>query len=445
LVKRNFTAEQWSHVQSLEHDVIQLPPAWHQPASPVSPDLFAGRDRLTSATLDLRNRYDDLLWGDYSAEQDLMLSLRRGDPVPSDKQTSFALFLTDVQRLIDQTSQTVALPGYTMELGIFSAGTSGLLSVQTFAKYTSIVALYMAQHGNCYGAMDTVLLPLRYTNRTERSTAITHLIAVAVTSITSYSTYALATQCSDTMVLEYGLDQMNRFRHMAFPGDVGNWKYGDSIGALTYAANAGYPADLTPQPMVGYYCQSVKLYDGTYHRWIIQNLPESDPRVAVAKVHLAVNEKYPQYHAKMEDEIETESMGSNDLGWSEISALKLMMGVNIYALMYNKAMPNYREMETRTSVSLAWYDLTRIHFASRLAALNSSATMPAARDSAATTLTAYLSPLPDDPFTLSSFLFSEKLGKHYSVGPDKADDKAAVIYDATNGTVSTGDLWVAPE
>ena len=53
-----------------------------------------------------------------------------------------------------------------------------------------------------------------------------------------------------------------------------------------------------------------------------------------------------------------------------------------------------------------------------------------------------LPPVPNDPFTSGPFLYSKQVDAYYSVGPDKTDDKTAVKFDASNGTMSKGDIWL---
>ena len=54
----------------------------------------------------------------------------------------------------------------------------------------------------------------------------------------------------------------------------------------------------------------------------------------------------------------------------------------------------------------------------------------------------YLGQIPIDPFTDKPFLLGQENGKVYvySPGPDNKDDKAQIVYDPTNGTISPGDI-----
>jgi hypothetical protein len=55
----------------------------------------------------------------------------------------------------------------------------------------------------------------------------------------------------------------------------------------------------------------------------------------------------------------------------------------------------------------------------------------------------YLTAIPKDPFSDANFIYGKTGDSFYlhSVGPDLNDDKAEIIYDPTNGTVSSGDIF----
>lgn len=54
----------------------------------------------------------------------------------------------------------------------------------------------------------------------------------------------------------------------------------------------------------------------------------------------------------------------------------------------------------------------------------------------------YLTTVPKDPFSDANFIYGKTGDSFYlhSVGPDLNDDKAGIIYDPTNGVVSSGDI-----
>src|SRR5690606_16959473 len=91
----------------------------------------------------------------------------------------------------------------------------------------------------------------------------------------------------------------------------------------------------------------------------------------------------------------------------------------------------------REKIVIARYDLLRLFLAQRIETLEGRATT-----SLAELKSRYFAADPPlDPFTGGDFLFNSATGSYYSVGPDKADNTAAPFeYDATNGTLSSGDL-----
>src|SRR5690606_5845556 len=109
-------------------------------------------------------------------------------------------------------------------------------------------------------------------------------------------------------------------------------------------------------------------------------------------------------------------------------------GISAGAYQTAIAQPNIQESATRTRVVQAAYDLTMLHFAERLAQLKAKPIYPGQSG-----IAAYLETVPTDPFSGSPFKKSDN-GIWYSIGPDKDDDNLKVIYDATNGTLSDGDV-----
>ena len=56
----------------------------------------------------------------------------------------------------------------------------------------------------------------------------------------------------------------------------------------------------------------------------------------------------------------------------------------------------------------------------------------------------YLPSLVLDPFTSGTFAFDKSSQQFYSIGPDGVDNHLAIPYDPTNGSKSSGDVWVTP-
>src|SRR5690606_32651088 len=237
---------------------------------------------------------------------------------------------------------------------------------------------------------------------------------------------------------KYGLELLTELKPIIYHDEMDNWRYSDSVGALGRAAANGYPVNLKPQTLVEYYEQTAA-FGPYYWDWIVKNLPADDLRVRNASALLQMYRRPTPDHEKMlsgspEDFEETskewETAPDNKLEIPEPQdptsfaykaqtvAGKAVLGVHPYATLHALALPNLEEMLTRAQVSLSTYELARMQFARRLADLSKPAPADTTQDTPATTLTTYLSPVPNDPFTSAPFLYTERLNIYYSVGPN---------------------------
>ncbi len=426
-IRSSLTPEQWTQAQAMETKVITLPEEWQKPASLPTPEVVAFWDLFEEKSTDIREAHSALLMGTHDAlsTASLFEQMRSdGPPVLPEQQTSYTLLLADLQPLIDETSRTVTQPYYTVELDLYTTGMVNFLNIQTFAKLAAIVARQYAAEGDYVRAIETAALPIRLIKRSEQANAITQLIAVAVTAISSNALHSIADTCTDTLALEQGIIIMDSLRDTAFPGNHNLWKYGDSIGALRFAAANGYPVNLSPQTMASYYRQSYWLYKPRYYHWIIDNLPAADRRVAIATARIEQIREWEDSQWSKDLEKNQKGLITHNRTLNRLVAL--VLGVDPYALLYASVSLNLKEMETRTMVAIAMFDLTRLRYAQRLAELNGLPAPTAVKD----------------PFTSSPLPFSASREIFYSVGPDKKDDKIELLYDATNGTISPGDLIV---
>ncbi len=96
----------------------------------------------------------------------------------------------------------------------------------------------------------------------------------------------IADQTTDTAALQRGLDLMTELRPTVFPGEMENWRYASSLGALRFAAANGYPVNLEPRPLVDYYEDAGAKLGQHYSLWMVNNFSSSDPRAQRAIVYL---------------------------------------------------------------------------------------------------------------------------------------------------------------
>jgi hypothetical protein len=107
----------------------------------------------------------------------------------------------------------------------------------------------------------------------------------------------------------------------------------------------------------------------------------------------------------------------------------------ISPILFRIATPNFGEARTREKVALAKYDLLRLFTANKLYFLEHHKEPERMED----LVPEYIPELLIDPFTEKEPFRKESF--FYSIGPDKIDQKGAVPYDPTNGTVSPGDIY----
>lgn len=427
-IRSSLTDEQWVQIQAMETEVVTLPEEWHRPATLPPLEIVAFWDDFSIQMESILDKHQALMGTGYdpaSTSTSLFEQMRSNAvPVRPDQQTSYSLLLADLQPLFDETSRTASLPGYTVETDLYTTQIPKFLYVQTFAMLASVVGRQHAAAGDCIGAVETAALPIRLIKHGEYDSALIHLYSVAVTGISVNALNSIATSCTDTLALERGLHLLNNLRDTTFPGHNDLWRYADSLGALRYAAAHGYPVDLSPQTQAGYYSQARWLYTPRYWQWIVDNLPATDRRVEVAKARIAQHMEWQENDWYQEIK-QSQSDYTNPYPIAQ-KAAALVLGVDPYALLAVTAASTFKETETRTKTAMALYDLTRLRFAQRLAELKG---LPVP--------TAY-----DDPFTSGPLPFSSAKKSFYSVGPDTKDDRSELLYDATNGTISPGDLIV---
>jgi hypothetical protein len=420
-------------MERMETKVVTLPPDWQKPAELPSLAVVKFQNDFTTKVKLLREKYEDLLFGDYTSETLLLERMRSGLKILPEQQTSFSKLLADLQPLIEETSQSVSLPGYTAEIGMYSPSHTELFEMQVFAKLAGIKAFQQMRDGDCYHAMETAALPLRLVKRPPQARVITHLVSVAAASISAGMLQSLAEQCTDTVALRHALSMMTEYRNGVFPGDISTWHYGDIVGILREAAANGYKVDLAPQTEADYLRQSSKVLGYDYPNWLIQKYPPNDLRVVNARAQLKQINKVESDHPDQNKSLA--SLLKNSL-WEHLSNFIGIKDPLIFLAAVTES--NWNEAENHALCGIAIYDLARMRMAQRIADLTTSGTT----SSTAPDLSAYLSPVPNDPFSEKPFAFSPKRREFYSVGPDKKDNLGSLIYDTTNGTYSAGDFFV---
>ncbi len=99
--------------------------------------------------------------------------------------------------------------------------------------------------------------------------------------------------------------------------------------------------------------------------------------------------------------------------------------------------PNEKEALTRDDVALTKYNLMIVETAKKIYELENNKDIENISD----LVPDYLSEIPEDIFNDSKFplIYDKEI---FSIGPDKNDNEAQILYDPTNGTRSPGDIYL---
>ena len=305
--------------------------------------------------------------------------------------------------------------GATTDIG--GVGGINFLGHRTAAELALISARLDALDGETSRGLATATSVLELSRRHPASTLISQLIAIAINRMATRTIADIAVQCDDTGALRTTLAEMKRLDaevNVPLPDDL---FLIDILGDLRTLKREGYPVDLDfSKPATYLYEQHIDAAVG-YPEWKMQQLSPTDPlRAKYAKM---LEERTPQLR-----QINIFTLSKVPGPYGDIARDRLMSSA-----------PNFQETSIRATVTAAWFYLTELALAERIAKLEGGT----ATSSPCDLVPKYLATEPLDPFTSASFPRSPT-GGFYSLGPDKRDDQGAITYDATNGTISSGDI-----
>ena len=348
-----------------------------------------------------------------------------------DQRTSFAALMKDLSPVIDMVTSATALPGYTLQP---AEGTPSYLETKNFVSMMRAKAVVEAAEGKCMSAVESALLPLRMTQRDRTSYIVTHLIAVAEANVAVTALMDVVEVCGDREALMRALELLDGARQIIYGVDENELKYAELFTALRQAKADGAPIDLEGQTEAQLWRQYRWIHSTHYSRWVLDNLPPGSEAYKRAAVRVKgaggggmggnklMDWAYGQAEIRYPDGrlTKTQRMRNGLLG------MDMTLFVSYWLYTGNEA-----EAWGRVQHSQALYELARLRVAQRLAALDGAKRTEE--------IMAYLKPAAIDPFTSGPMKVSGG-GKFYSLGPDKVDDGGTVLYDATNGAVSRGDV-----
>lgn len=445
--------QQQAELQTAHTEIIELPPDWHKPAQLMPEPIARFHDQFARDMESVTGKYRYFLHGTDRMDTTRSLIGRMSYDLPvldADQQTSFALLMTELQPIIDETSRTVAMPDYT--LAYDTDDVPNFLQIQQFAKLISIIAQVEADNGNAAGAMETLSLTPRLMKFEDPSYLITHLIAVASNVITCRRIEAIARQTSDTAALRRGLEILNEVHPQIYGFDPDLLRYADHVSYLRGAAAHCCPVTLGPQTRASLLYQYHWMNSVNYFRWLANNLPSGDYRLPKVRSRLAsfAAPKAPTPAGSAlpsrfsEGLLATKDPLPRTHAGGMLRLINGLVGVDILVSTFIMHGTNYEEAAIRMRVQQALYEVARLTLATRLVQLElgTDAAQPANLEQS---VTKYISPIPNDPFSSGTrAMRMTPDGRFYSIGPDGKDDSLSLIYDSRRGTFSPGDVYFTP-
>ncbi len=131
-----------------------------------------------------------------------------------------------------------------------------------------------------------------------------------------------------------------------------------------------------------------------------------------------------------------------DSEWESYLGIGRLLGVGkqIDAIVYKVGVPNFESSKVKEDEAIALTRLSRLRLAKRLVQLNDNGQNRSMEDA----ISKYIKTEPIDPFedNSKSFLYSQAQKLYYSIGPDRRNDYANIVYNPSNGIESRGDIFL---
>lgn len=294
------------------------------------------------------------------------------------------------------------------------------LSLQCMAKICALQSLILSLEGRHKEAFQYAGIIIKSSRSHKYPLLITHLIRIALYSIGADVWKSAVERCNDYDLLRETLTTQNQLRHRdeLMTSDVPVMIL-DNIGTIMIAQRKGIKSDI--QGMTG---QEITAESFRVQAVYLENL-------VLPKVNDAEQRSLIQKSIKGFRSLEAGVGGGSRNPQTLVARL---VGSFARPLFYSITVPNFNEASIRAKVSCTKFDLLRIYTASKLYLLEHEDYPGLLND----LVPKYLPDLPEDPFGQKykgiNHLF-------YSVGADGVDQNTAILYDPTNGTISSGDIF----
>jgi hypothetical protein len=388
-VRRDMTDEEIAAMERYFDEPVEIPEAWRE-VEPFPRAVIEAGDRL-------RNDWSFLAeaenWERWGTQVD---KLQTGRPMEDEDWTVVEQVVTEHEGVRKAIAELLSATGY--ELQAFpgsspDADIPNFLLATLLAKEMALATHLEAERGHWDQAFEPSVVTFRMTRRHAASHLITHLIALACQRITSHCIARVAPVCDDPQALRYLLEEMNRLDPQINLDLLENGHLVQIVGQLRGFVREGQQVDFVSKKPLRYFDWQVI---ECYGRRLEEPVPPARKMLSLLP-------------------------GASRI-WEE--------------LIYKLYTPNVPEARVRELATKAEYDLARLTVAARIHQLETGKAFESVDDLASR----YFAEPLTDPFSDDAYRWDSQEHCFYSVGPDKADHGAGMTYDASNGTVSTGDI-----
>jgi hypothetical protein len=427
-VQSQLSPEQSAHLEEMKTKVLQIDPKELEPRPFESATVEAAKtvqEEWKASEKDALKLLSDF---------DALTRVKPGEqPPPESRRRELLDQASRFDNLTSAYARLVRMPDYEIDVMAAAADSGPALGMavpnflicQSCVKLLRLKSLAAAEQGRMEEAMAIAETMASASRSPKYSTLIAHLIGIAELNIATRTWHTVVDKCDDTAILWSTLQKQNAFGLQAalIPPDMPVTAL-DSLGGIRVARRAGI--DSNPVGMTG------EQLSGERFRVEAEYLE----RVALPK---AKNQETEELIRKQVKGYRAAAAASGSTpqglaGWGAWLARPV-----VAPMLQSMAMPNFTEASVRSDAARAQFELLRIATAMKLYRLETGGDVKSLQD----LVPKYLPAAPVDVFAEGGKPCSVAPEPH-SIGPDKKDQEAALVYDPTNGTLSAGDIVLRP-
>jgi hypothetical protein len=371
-------------------------------------------DEITTSTQSQTNQ------GEYKTIEDFSGDLSQLDSLTSALETLVRMPDYEIDVLMLETDPMIMGPSENNDYHDY------LFSLQTLSKILEIkISLLVREEktAEAFSTAETIMLSAK----THKFSNLMHrLISISVLSNGSQSWHKAVAKCDDPDLLRKALKRQISLKPdpKLILQDI-QLDVTDRIGIIRSARRKGINTDIqgmTGKEIMG---ESLRMEAELLEQVTLPKIKKETDKENIRKLIKDLKTSSALFGGKPRN--------ARGYGAKALSRI-------VTPILFGIARPNFLEAVTREKVSLARFDLLILSTAWKIYTLEHGAEVEKPED----LVPDLLPEIPRDPFAQDGKPYASKPFL-YSIGPDSADQEGDVLYDPTNGTISSGDIFFREE